>query len=169
MEKVLTDGTCQKWFLKFCVGDFLLDDTPWLGRPVKVDSDQIKTLTENNQCYTTSEIFDIIKISKSSTENHLYQLGYVNCFDGWVPHKQQQQNLLDYISKCDSLLKHNENVPFKKQILTSNEKWILYNNVEWTRSWGKQNEPPPTTPKAGLPSKEGDVIYIVGLEESPLS
>ena len=36
-------------------------------------------------------------------------------------------------------------------------------------SWGKQNEPPPTTPKARLPSKEGDVVYIVGLEESPLS
>ena len=30
------------------------------------------------------------------------------------------------------------------------EKWILYNNVEWKRSWGKRNEPPPTTPKAGL-------------------
>ena len=113
MEKVLTDGTCQKWLSKFCAGDFLLDDTPWLGRPVKVDSDQIKTLTENNQSYTTSEIFDIFKISKSSTENNLYQLGYVNCFDVWVPHKQQQQqNFLDYISECDSLLKHNENVPF---------------------------------------------------------
>ena len=28
MEKVLTDGTCQKWLSKFCAGDFLLDDTP---------------------------------------------------------------------------------------------------------------------------------------------
>ena len=50
-----------------------------------------------------------------------------------------------------------------------NEKWMLYTNVKWNRSWNKQNEPPPTTPKARLPSKEGDVIYIVGLEESPLS
>ena len=32
----------------------------------------------------------------------------------------------------------------------SKEKWILYNNVEWKRSWGKQNEPPPATPKASL-------------------
>ena len=28
-----------------------------------------------------------------------------------------------------------------------NEKWILYTNVEWKRSLGKWNEPPPTTPK----------------------
>ena len=34
------------------------------------------------------------------------------------------------------------------------EKWILYNNVERKRSWGKQNEPPPTTPKAGLHPKK---------------
>ena len=34
--------------------------------------------------------------------------------------------------------------------MTDNEKWILYNNVGWKRLWGNQNEPPPTTPKAGL-------------------
>ena len=35
-----------------------------------------------------------------------------------------------------------------------NEKWILYNNVERNRSWGKRNEPPQTTPKAGLHPKK---------------
>ena len=34
------------------------------------------------------------------------------------------------------------------------EKWILYNKVEQKRSWDKQNEPPPTTPKAGLHPKK---------------
>ena len=34
------------------------------------------------------------------------------------------------------------------------EKRILYNNVEWKRSWGKLNEPPPTTPKACLHPKK---------------
>ena len=39
----LTDGTCQKWFAKFHAGDFSLDDAPQSGRPVEVDSNQIKT------------------------------------------------------------------------------------------------------------------------------
>ena len=43
-------------------------------RPVEVDNSQIKTSIENNQCYTTWEIANILKISKSSVENHLYQL-----------------------------------------------------------------------------------------------
>ena len=149
-EGAVTDRACQKWFAKFRAGDFSLDDAPQSGRPVEVDSDLIETLIENNQRYTTRERANILKISKSSVENHLHQLGYVNRFDVWIPHKLSEKNLLDHISACDSLLKHNENIPFLKQIVTGDEKWILYNNVEWKRSWGKRNEPPTTTPNASL-------------------
>ena len=61
-EGAVTDRMYQKWLVKFCAGDFSLD--PWSGRPVEVDSDQIETLTENNQCYTAWEIVHILKISK---------------------------------------------------------------------------------------------------------
>ena len=111
-EGAVTDRMFQKWFAKFRAGDFSLDDAPQSGRPVEADSDQIETLTENNQRYTTREIADILKISKSSTENHLHQLGYVHCFDVWVPQKFSEKKLLDLISACYSLLKWNENIPF---------------------------------------------------------
>ena len=136
-EGAVTDRTCQKWFARFRAGDFSLDDAPQSGRPVEADGDQIETLIENNQCYTTREIADILRISKSSAENHLHQLGYVHRFDVWVPSKLSEKNLLDRISACDSLLKRNENVLFLKQIVMGDEKWILYNNVERKRSWGK--------------------------------
>ena len=55
----------QKWFVKFREGDFSLDDAPWSGRPVEVDSDQIETLIENNRHYNMQEIADILKIPKS--------------------------------------------------------------------------------------------------------
>ena len=60
-EGAVTDRTCQNWFVKFPAGDFLLDAAPWLGRPVEVDNDQIETLIENNQCYTTGETANIFK------------------------------------------------------------------------------------------------------------
>ena len=65
----MTDRICQKWFVKFRAVDFSLDDAPRSSRPVEVDSDQIATLIENNQCYTIWEIADILKMSKSSVEN----------------------------------------------------------------------------------------------------
>ena len=97
-EGAVTDRTCQKWFARFRAGDFSLDDAPQSGRPVEVDGDQIETLIENNQCYTTREIADILRISKSSAENHLHQLGYVHCFDVWIPHKLSEKNLPDHVS-----------------------------------------------------------------------
>ena len=83
----MTDRMCQKWFAKFHAGDFSLNNAPQLGKPVEVDSDQIETLIESSEGFTMREIADILRISKSSIENHLHQLGYVNCFDVWVPHK----------------------------------------------------------------------------------
>ena len=64
-EGAVTDQTCQKWFGKLRAGDYLLDDVPRLGRPVKVDSDQIKTSVENNQGNTMWKIANKLKISKS--------------------------------------------------------------------------------------------------------
>ena len=51
--------------MKFHTGDFLLDNAPQSGRPVEVDSNEIETLIENNQCYMIGEIADILKIYKS--------------------------------------------------------------------------------------------------------
>ena len=64
-EGAVTDQMCQKWFVKFHAGDFSLDDAPRSRRPVEVDSNQIKTLIENNGCSVTWGIANILKISKS--------------------------------------------------------------------------------------------------------
>ena len=93
--------------------DFSLDDASWWGRPVEVDANQSEILIENNLCYTMWKRAYILKIPKSSAENHLHQLGYVHLCGYWVPHKLVRKNL-DCISACNYLLKCNENVPFKK-------------------------------------------------------
>ena len=67
----------------------------------------------------------------------------LNYFGIWIPlklskkKKKKPKTILDHISKCDCILEHNENFPFLKQIVTGDEKVVLYNNVEWKRSWGK--------------------------------
>ena len=71
-EGAMTDQTCQKWFVKFHAGDFLLDDAPQSGRQVEVDRDQIETLIENNKHYTMLEIVyntENIQTTKVTGEN----------------------------------------------------------------------------------------------------
>ena len=78
----VTDGMCQKWFVKFHAGDFSLDDVPPSSRPIEVDNNQIKTLTENNQRYTTQESANTLKISQSTVigENENVSLYFTEKF-----------------------------------------------------------------------------------------
>ena len=55
----------SKVVCKVSCWDFSLEGAPWSGRPVQVNSDQVETLTENNQHSTTQEAANILKISKS--------------------------------------------------------------------------------------------------------
>ena len=43
-EGAVTDEMCLAQFTKFRARDFSLDNAPWSGRPVEIDSDQIETL-----------------------------------------------------------------------------------------------------------------------------
>ena len=125
MEKgAVIDLMCQKCFVKFCAGDSSLYDALWLSRPFELDSNHTETLIENNQHYTMREIAGILKISKSSVENHLHHFGYVYFSDVCVPHKLSggKKNFLDHTSTCNSLLKHKERVLLIKHIVTGNEK-----------------------------------------------
>jgi len=61
---------------------------------------------------------------------------------------------MDRIFIYDLLLKRNENCPFLKWMIIGDEKWIVYNNVQRKRSWGKKAKPPQTTPKQNIHAKK---------------
>ena len=61
----MTDQTRPMLFAKFRAGDVSLDNAPRSGRPVEVDSDEVDTFIENNQCVTTQERADLLEISQS--------------------------------------------------------------------------------------------------------
>lgn len=89
-EKVLRLIECIKNYL----WSFMLDDAPRSGRPTEVDSKTFKCWLFHYQHYAKYEIANILKISKSSIENHVHQLGYVNCFDVCVPYKLSKKSWL---------------------------------------------------------------------------
>ena len=52
------------------------------------------------------------------------------------------------------LKKRNENDPFLKRLITGDEKWVVYNNIERKRWWSRPREPARTTSKAGIRRKK---------------
>ena len=74
----------------------------------------------------------ILKIPKSSIENHLHQAGYVHCFDVWVPPKlgQKKKKFLTISLHVILYLKITKAFHFLKQTVMGNEKCVPYNNVK---------------------------------------
>jgi predicted HTH transcriptional regulator len=62
----IAERTIRKWFARFKAGDLNLEDRETPTRSFTPDEDQIKTLMKNNPRYTTRELAEVFKISKST-------------------------------------------------------------------------------------------------------
>ncbi|XP_076765234.1 histone-lysine N-methyltransferase SETMAR-like [Xylocopa sonorina] len=112
-EDAVAERTMRKWFPRFKAENFDLEDQERPGRPSTTDEDMIKTEIENNPCSTLRQLARMLNKPKSTIYDHTVKLGYVNRLD---------------------LYKSNEGTPFLKQLVTGNEKWIIYKNAQRKRS-----------------------------------
>ena len=79
---------------------------------------------------------------------------YENSIYTHIPHELKENHLTQRINICDLLKKCNENDPFLKRLITGDEKWVVYNNVNGKRSRSKPGEPAQTTSKADIHQKK---------------
>ena len=69
----------------------------------------------------------------------------------WADHKLKKIIIILKLSnKLSSLILHDNNEPFLDQIVTCNEKWILYNNLQWPAQWLDRENAPKLFPKPNL-------------------
>ncbi|KAK2580003.1 hypothetical protein KPH14_010768 [Odynerus spinipes] len=124
------------------------------GRPSEVDDDQMKAIIESNRHITVREIAKRLNVSHPTIENHIRCLGLVKKLDIWVPHELKEIHLTQRINICDTHFKRNAIDPFLKRIITGDEKWVVYNNINRKRSWSKHDESAQTISKAELHQKK---------------
>ena len=153
-NEALKERQCRNWFVRFRSGDFSLKNAQRSGRPIEVDETHIKAIIDSDRHSTTRDIAEKLNVSHTCIEKKLKMLGYVKKLDLWLPHQLKEIHLTQRISICDSLLKRNEIDPFLKNLITGDEKWIVYNNVNRKRSWVMQDEPAQTTSKAEIHQKK---------------
>jgi len=103
---------------------------------------------------STVEIARELSIDHKTVLNHLHKVGYKKKLDVWVPHELSVRNMMDRINICDTLLKRNEIKSFLKKMITSDEKWITYDNPTRKRSWIKKEEKAQAIAKPGLTRKK---------------
>ena len=156
---VLSPTQCYEWFKRFKSGDYSLKDLPKKGRSQEVDDVVLKELIESVPRLSTVELSAILGAHRTTIGDHLKSIGKVSRAGIWVPHELSPVNLLQRASICASLSSRQQTEPFLKRIVTGDEKWVLYVNVERKRQWLDRGQKPLPTAKPGLHPKKV-LLYV---------
>jgi [histone H3]-lysine36 N-dimethyltransferase SETMAR len=153
-EDAVTSRTAQRWFKKFALGDQSLEDNARSGRPSSLDIDELRTVIETNSNLTCQMLAEEFQVSDETIRIHLHKIGKKWKLSTWVPHALTPENKLQRINNCTSLLSRFKSQNFLDQILTCDEKWILYSNYKRSHHWLSPNDPLPQTPETKMTPKK---------------
>ncbi len=147
-EASLSTSTAYEWFSKFAAGDCNLQDEPCLGCP-SFDS-MLKAILKADPHQTTTDLARKLGCHQTTVANHLYVMGMVRKLDRWVPHQLLERNKIQHATICASLLSQFNEEPFFGWLVTSNKKWILWDNQRHAYAWLELNKLPCKVPKIDL-------------------
>jgi histone-lysine N-methyltransferase SETMAR len=153
-EGTVAERTCRDWFKRFREGDISLEDYPRSGRPVECNVEQLQALVEDNPRLTTRELSTTLGCNQSTIDRHLQQMGKVSKLGSWVPHQLTPDNIQQRVTICHSLLSKRNRQRFLQQIVTGDEKWVLYVNHTRKRQWVNRGDWPEPEPKGDLHPKK---------------
>lgn len=94
---------------------------PRSGRPVEIDSDEMKALVDENRRYATRDVAKISNVSKSSVANHLEAFGYVGKLDVWTARQLKEARLVKRVT----------NVRFTFETRGKRSIFATYDNRRW--------------------------------------
>jgi histone-lysine N-methyltransferase SETMAR len=146
----ISTSTAFRWFERFRNGDESLEDEPRSGRSTKIDLTELKDAIESDPKLGTLNLATTHGCTDRNIRYIFKRFGLVNKLGGWSPHDLNTNQLQKRVQACQHLMSLHRNFKWLDNLITGDEKWVLYVNVERKHQWLKPGQKPIPTPKAGL-------------------
>ena len=150
---VMSTRTAQHWFDRFRNNNYELEDQHRSGRPLEVDLDLSKQLIEQDPRLTTRCLAEQLGCSHITVQKHLGDLGKTWKYGVWIPHELSPYQLQSRADTCMDLITSHRNNSWLRNLITGDEKWVLYVNHTRRRQWLGSGETGVPTPKMDLHPK----------------
>jgi histone-lysine N-methyltransferase SETMAR len=153
-KDVLSIRTAQHCFNRFKNGNLELDDLPRSGRPLEVDLDVLKQLIEEDPRLATRSLAERLGCVHATVKTHLNELGKTWKYGVWIAHELSPHQLQLRVDGCMDLMTSHRNYQWLHNLITGDEKWVLYVNHTRKRQWLGAGQTGVATPKNELHPKK---------------
>lgn len=153
-ESSVSYNTAKSWFNKFKNNDFELEEKPHTGRLVEVEIDRLMELIDQDPRLSSRELGEELGCSHMTIQRHLHEAGKQWKYGAWVPHDLSLSQLQVRVDACMSLLTFRRNFNWLRQLVTGDDKWVLYVNHSRKRQWLSPGDTGIATPKPGQHDKK---------------
>lgn len=132
---VLSYPTAVRWFKQFKANDFEIEDRYRSGRPSQVDLDRLQVVIEEDPRQTTRRLADQFGVSHVTIIACLHELGKQWRYGVWIPHELTESQLDRRVDACIELLTSHRTFDWLSNVVTGDEKWVMYINNNHQRQW----------------------------------
>ncbi len=119
-----------------------------------MDIDVLKQLIEEDPRLTTLYLAERLGCSHTTVETHLAELGKTWKYGVWIPHDLSLHQLQHRVDTCMQLMTSHRNYQWLRNLITGDEKWVLYVNYTRKRQWLGVGQTGLPTPKNDLHPKK---------------
>ena len=111
-EHALVERTCQKWFVRFKSGDFVLKDEERPGQPKKFEDEELEALLDEDCCQTQEELAKFLRVTQAAISKRLEAAGYIQKQGNWVPHELKPRDVERRFCMSEMLLERHKKRSF---------------------------------------------------------
>ncbi|GBP26219.1 Mariner Mos1 transposase [Eumeta japonica] len=162
-DHALSEATCKRWFQRFKCNDFDVRNKERGRPPKKFEDVKLQAILDEDDTLSQNQMADMLNVAQQTISDRLKAMGKIQKCGKWVPHELNERQMENRKNTCEILLQRHERKSVLHRIVTGDEKWIYFKNLNG-ENHGLIRDNHQHRLRNQIVSEEGNALCLVGSE-----